>query len=77
MRQRTHRREYGHAFLPAWPTNSDAAEVELMTKLADILKRAEDQALFFPPGAAGRIRELHVYHVGLPYEPSERAATVI
>ena len=77
MRQLTHRREYRHAFLPAWPTNSDAAEVELMTKLADILKRTEYQALFFPLGAAGGSRELHVYHVGLRYEPSERAATVI
>ena len=40
-----------------------------MTKLADILKPTEDQALFFPLGAAGGIRVLHVYRVGLPYEP--------
>lgn len=56
---------------------SDRERVELMAKLADVLKPTEDQALFFPLGQAGGSRELHVYHVGLPYEPSERAATVI
>lgn len=56
---------------------SDRERVELMTKLANVLKPTEDQALLFPLGPAGGSRELHVYHVGLPYKPSEHAATVI
>jgi len=56
---------------------SGRERVELMAKLADVLKPTEDQALFFPLGPVGGSREQHVYHVGLPYEPTERSATVI
>ena len=56
---------------------SDRERAELITKLADILKLTEDQALLFPLGPAGGVREQHVHHVGLPYEPSEHTTRVI
>jgi CRISPR-associated protein Cas2 len=56
---------------------SDKERAELMSKLADVLKPSEDQALLFPLGPAGGAREQGISHVGLPYEPSDRSAIVV
>lgn len=56
---------------------SDRERAELVAKLSEVIAATEDQALFFPLGPAGGEREQHVHHVGLPYEPSSRAATIV
>jgi CRISPR-associated protein Cas2 len=56
---------------------SDRERVELMGRLAEIMKLTEDQALFFPLGPAGGTNERAVYAVGLPYEPFERGAVIV
>ncbi len=50
---------------------------ELMIKLADVLKPSEDQALLFPLGPAGGTREQGIYHVGLPYEPTDHSPIIV
>lgn len=56
---------------------SDRERAELMTKLADVLKPSEDQALLFPLGPVGGAREETIHHVGRPYEPSDRSVIVV
>jgi CRISPR-associated protein Cas2 len=56
---------------------SDRERAELMIKLADVLKASEDQALLFPLGPAGGVREQGICHVGLPYEPTDHSAIIV
>jgi len=56
---------------------SDRERAELMTKLGDVLKPSEDQALLFPLGPVGGAREKTIHHVGRPYEPSSRSVIVV
>ncbi len=51
--------------------------VELMGKLAGIIKHDEDQVLFFPMGPAGGQREEQVLSIGLAYRPLSHGAVVI
>jgi CRISPR-associated protein Cas2 len=56
---------------------SDRERVELMAKLARIIKHDMDQVLFFPLGPAGGDRETGVHSVGLPYRQVSHGAVVI
>lgn len=56
---------------------SDRERVELMARLAAIVKHDDDQVLLFPLGPAGGEREEGVHCVGKPYAPAERGAVVI
>lgn len=56
---------------------SDRERAELITRLTELLKADEDQALLFPLGPAGGTHEQGVYHVGRAYQPSERSPTIV
>jgi CRISPR-associated protein Cas2 len=56
---------------------SDRERVELMSKLAEVIKHDEDQVLLFPLGPAGGQREVNVHTVGVAYTPAMRSAVVV
>ena len=56
---------------------SDRERVELMSKLAEVIKHDEDQVLLFPLGTPGGVREFDVTYIGLPYAPRENCAVVV
>lgn len=56
---------------------SDKERIELIEKLAAIIKHTEDQVLFFPLGPSRGEREYGIHAVGLAYSPVCHDALVI
>ncbi|MDW8328042.1 MAG: CRISPR-associated endonuclease Cas2 [Anaerolineales bacterium] len=56
---------------------SDRERVQLMEKLAAVIKKDEDQVLFFPLGPAGGQREGEVHAVGRPYTATDHSPVII
>lgn len=56
---------------------SDRERIELIARLAKVIKHDKDQILFFPMGPAGGQREEQVISVGVTYEPLLHGAVVI
>ena len=56
---------------------SERERVELMEKLAGVVKQDEDQVLLFPLGPAGGQREVNVHAVGKAYRPVEHGPVIV
>ena len=56
---------------------SERERADLTGKLAEMIKKDEDQVLLFPLGPAGGRREAGVYVVGRAYTPAEHEAVIV
>jgi CRISPR-associated protein Cas2 len=56
---------------------SDRERIQLIAKLAKIIKHDEDQVLFFPLGPPGGLRDGAVEWIGRTYRPTARGPLVV
>lgn len=56
---------------------SEQERIELMEKLAGVVKHDTDQVLFFSLGPVGGQREQAVHTVGLAYKPTKHGAMIV